>query len=387
MAANPESAPPDSADAVIEGLIQASYSTPGIEKYRPCLRALIQIVPTNSPRLLAAAAVNLELVAQAVPWARKDWTHHYPVLSDLPRVYRLLPGGPTHHEIPHEGINNYPVLAGLRRNTLKHPKDDFVRALLISLAVRIALDPGLTPAERSAKQSEHACIGVLKRFVRSLNNKKSHKKRGPWLDRAAEHGDSPHNFLVALARAVLSAKDPGEELRNALAIDAMQVFGLPPLTFKRGLGAGSGGEPSPPKVTSSPIEDEDAEEAKGPHPGSVSIRQVRVRIQDPDDPSPEAQDEAQQSILFARRNRPSRKPPEFTELRESIRRQMRAQNISSAGDLFLKPHIDVLSGAESRLVAKTLVQEATDALDNQDLPDSNELCLPGTNPFHGLHAG
>ena len=365
MAAAPESSTPSSADAVLSELIISRHSTTGIGEYRDCLSAVLRIAPSNRPLLLEAAVAHLNLVAIAVPWAMSDWLTYHPALNRLSDAARLLRSY-AHNPIPGQGVREYPVLAALRRHSLRAPQyDDHARALLISLAIRLPTEQTKTVQDASTHQAKHPCIDILSRRIRGLNREDSRTRRGPWFQVAAQAANTAQGYLLALTQACRSATDPDEELHDALAISAMRVFGLPtlpPLRDKRTITPG----PTPPVLPSPPSEPETETETDedGPLLDSVEVCDISISIQDPDDDSPEAQDEALQTVQLVRRKRPTRKPLGFTGYRALIKGQMRAQNISSAGESFLATHIDVLSSDECELVAEAILKEARECLNN-----------------------
>jgi site-specific recombinase XerD len=330
-------------------------------EYRDCLRAILEIAPTNRSPLLEAATVHLNLVGKAVPWALSDWTSYHPALDRLSDAARLLRSH-SRIPIPGQGVRDYPVLAALRRHSLRAPRyDDHARALLISLAIRLPTEQADSVQEASNRQAKYPCITVLSRRIRGLNREDSRTRRGPWFDDAAQAADSAQEYLLALTEACRSAADPDVELHDALAISAMRAFGLPtlpPLREKRPITPGPK-TPLPPSPPSEPETDEE-----DPLPDRVEVCDIAIPIKDPDDGSPEAQDEARQTLQLVRRKRPTRKPLGFVGYRALIRGQMRAQNISSAGESFLTRHVDVLSPDECGLVAKTILEEATESLKN-----------------------
>lgn len=361
MTAVPVFPAPSAADDALSELIHIHHSTTGIGEYRDCLGAVLAIAPINRALLLEAAVVHLDLVCKAVPWARSDWISYYPALNCLSDTAKLLRSH-SRIPIPAQGMRDYPILATLRRHSLRAPRyDDHARALLISLAIRLPTEKPETAKEASDSQAKHPCITVLSRRIRGLNREDSRTRRGPWFDDAAQAGASAQEYLLALTEACRRATNPDVELHDALAISAMQVFGLPalPPLRKQRLITPSVKPPVSPSRASLPETDED-----DPFPDRVEVCDTSIPIEDPDDGSPEAQDEASQTLKLVRRQRPTRKPLGYTGYRALIRGQERAQNISSAGESFLVMHIDVLSAEECRLVAEAMLKEAREGVKN-----------------------
>lgn len=357
MVATQQSASPNPADAVISELIESSHSTTELAEYRHCLGAVLQVAPTERPLLLAAAVKQFDRIARAVPWALEDWIVFYPALGDLPLAARLV----ADHPIPAKGVTDYPVVAALRRHSLRAPLyDDHARALLISLSARLKTDQSNSLPKQSADQASYPCIKYLSLRIRGLNRGDSRDRRGPWFQQAAEESDSPKGYLIALAGACLNADNPDEDLCAALAHSAMRVFGLPPLEF------GPPGIPDPnPPINPQPPGAQDADEGPELVRERVEVREIPIPMADPDDDSPEAHDEAQQTVQLARPKN-TRKRLGFRELRAFISGQMRAQNIPSAGESFLTTHIDVLAPDECKLVAGELLRGADQELNQQD---------------------
>ena len=363
--ATKQSPSPKSADAVINELNE--HDPFGIEpsaEYRSCLEAALQITPTECPFILASAVTQLDWIARVVPWALEDWKLFHPALCDLSSEANRV----WHHSrfrdrpIPAKGLTEYPVVAALRRHPPIAPRyDDYARALLISLAARLKTDQSKSLLEQSAEQASFPCIKYLSLSIRGLNRDDSRDRRGPWFQQAAEESDSPQGYLLALARVCLAADNPDKNLGAALAHSAMRVFGLPPLEVDPPgtRGPNPPGKPQPPRATGT---------KEGPKPvrERVEVREISVPIADPDDDSPEAHDEALQTLQLVRRETRNRQPLGFRGLRALIKGQMRAQRISSAGESFLATHIDALAPAECKLVAKELLTGADNELNQQN---------------------
>lgn len=333
MVATDGSNPPSEGHTVIHELIHGVHSTTELTQYRSCLEAVLTIAPTERPRLLASAIKQFRRIAQAVPWAMDDWCGYYPALSDLPLAARLVPD----YDVPPTGVTDYPVIAALRRHSLRaYLYDDHARALLISLAVRIDTDHRQTHLKRSKKQASYPCIKHLSRRIGGLNRQDSRKHRGPWFQQAAEKSDSPESYLIALARACLNAEKRDDDLCEALGNSAMTLFGLPALSLDRPRVPGPTAPVNPGSIEPYPDDTQQSVRER------VEVRNITIPTDDSDDNSPEARDEDCQTLFFVRQQRPRRKPFDFRDLRAIIQGQIRAQNISSAGELFLTTHIDAL---------------------------------------------
>ena len=308
--------------------------------------------------------MQLDSIARVVPWALEDWKLFYPALGDLSYVAEKIwsHGFFEHRTIPAKGVTEYPVVAALRPHSDGAEQyDDFARALLISLAVRLKTDKSNTLLKQSSEQASYPCIEYLSLRIRGFKNDDNRSRRGPWFQQAAEESDSPKGYLIALAQACLTADKPDKKLCAALAHSAMRVFGLPPLEVHPPSTQG----PKPP-VKPQPRRETGTNEGQKSVRERVEVREISVPIADPDDDSPEAHDEALQKLPLVRRNRTSRKPLGYKDFRAIIRGQMRAQSISSAGESFLLTHIDALAPAECKSVAKELIRRADEELNQQN---------------------
>lgn len=328
-------------DALTRALLDSHGHLPWVTQYSQVLYALYRLIRPPTPTHLLQCVSPVHILLGHVPWLQRELAHIVP-LADFPALATAvdalyLP------PIPYRGYTSYRVFTALRFGAADHPADKPLRALVLTLAGR-ATDPDNPQPARLSGVAQR-CIDTISPALYGLYHHRS-------------ESDQQESLLMPLLEAAAKTQSLSayvNTLRDHL-LDEPEIHQGMTARFRHDVHRALGLELRKPDIDDDrpvPLEPDEPP----PDDDIITIQPTPV----PDHPIPEPADEYQPTIA-AIEMPAKRAGTSFLELLREARHLRRPQQIRHANTLLLELHADVLTRAESQLLAPALTNAGMEAI-------------------------
>lgn len=343
-----------------------------VSEYRSVYSALASIVDPPGATSLLRSVYPAATLYRTVPWLAEELIAVFPEIGRLPDLARA-----TIHQdpgtIPLHGFSSHRVLQALRFGENDTPEDKPLRALVLTLASRRACWSGSDPLHDRIQ----LCLDALGPAINGLYHQRT-KPNGekvlsspllPLLAQCAHH-ISLQEYVYHLRALLLADQKVHRDLVARVRRDIPELLNISIPTTEKGKKKKQK-KPKKKKVGAIPPLPPDE-----PNPDPEKLR-ILVPV-DPTDPQqPEPPDEYTPYISVSISEPTTGKPPTLQEILQEARKLKYPQRISHANELLLDFHVDVLTPAETKLLAPAITSHGINAAKNGDLELAVQFAIAG----------